>query len=174
MLLLGNCSGRAASEGERIDLISEQSVLQDQIAAMALQRDEALEAAHESEVALRAADESVRDLEIRLSDSQALVAGLEDERDAALVAIADLEARVAELETERDALASRPAPLLSAPSSSSSGSNSSGSSSGSTSGGSVYYANCSAARAAGAAPVRTGDPGYGTHLDRDRDGVGCE
>lgn len=36
------------------------------------------------------------------------------------------------------------------------------------------YANCSAARAAGAAPVRRGQPGYGPHLDRDNDGVGCE
>ena len=42
------------------------------------------------------------------------------------------------------------------------------------SGGNVYYANCSAARAAGAAPVRRGDPGYASHLDRDNDGVGCE
>lgn len=36
------------------------------------------------------------------------------------------------------------------------------------------YANCTAARAAGAAPVRRGEPGYGRHLDRDGDGVGCE
>jgi hypothetical protein len=36
------------------------------------------------------------------------------------------------------------------------------------------YANCSEARAAGAAPVRYGDAGYGSHLDRDGDGVGCE
>lgn len=36
------------------------------------------------------------------------------------------------------------------------------------------FRNCSAARAAGAAPVRRGDPGYGSHLDRDNDGVGCE
>ena len=36
------------------------------------------------------------------------------------------------------------------------------------------FANCSSARAAGAAPVRRGDPGYGPHLDRDDDGVGCE
>lgn len=41
-------------------------------------------------------------------------------------------------------------------------------------GSSVYYENCTAARDAGAAPVRRGDPGYGTHLDRDGDGVGCE
>ncbi|MGE3618893.1 MAG: excalibur calcium-binding domain-containing protein [Acidimicrobiia bacterium] len=36
------------------------------------------------------------------------------------------------------------------------------------------FENCAAARAAGAAPVRAGDPGYGPHLDRDHDGVGCE
>jgi hypothetical protein len=41
-------------------------------------------------------------------------------------------------------------------------------------GGSGAFRNCSAARAAGAAPVRRGDPGYGFHLDRDGDGVGCE
>ncbi|WP_127572155.1 GmrSD restriction endonuclease domain-containing protein [Georgenia faecalis] len=40
--------------------------------------------------------------------------------------------------------------------------------------GTVPYENCSAARAAGAAPVRVGDPGYGTHLDGDGDGVACE
>jgi hypothetical protein len=39
---------------------------------------------------------------------------------------------------------------------------------------SASYANCSAARAAGAAPVRVGDPGYGRHLDRGGGGVGCE
>ncbi|WP_120284492.1 excalibur calcium-binding domain-containing protein [Rhodococcus rhodochrous] len=38
----------------------------------------------------------------------------------------------------------------------------------------VYYKNCAAARAAGAAPVYIGEPGYGTHLDRDKDGIGCE
>lgn len=36
------------------------------------------------------------------------------------------------------------------------------------------YANCTEARAAGAAPVRRGEPGYGPHLDRDNDGIGCE
>lgn len=41
-------------------------------------------------------------------------------------------------------------------------------------GDSVYYPNCAAARAAGAAPVRRGDPGYARHLDRDGDGKGCE
>lgn len=36
------------------------------------------------------------------------------------------------------------------------------------------YHNCAAARAAGAAPVYRGQPGYATWLDRDNDGVGCE
>ena len=38
----------------------------------------------------------------------------------------------------------------------------------------VYYPNCSAARAAGAAPIYAGQPGYRPGLDRDRDGVACE
>ncbi|WP_416371148.1 excalibur calcium-binding domain-containing protein [Streptomyces sp. MB09-01] len=46
--------------------------------------------------------------------------------------------------------------------------------SGSGGGGSVYYKNCTAVRAAGAAPIRRSDPGYGRHLDRDGDGVACE
>lgn len=36
------------------------------------------------------------------------------------------------------------------------------------------FPNCAAARAAGAAPVRRGDPGYSSRLDRDGDGIGCE
>lgn len=39
---------------------------------------------------------------------------------------------------------------------------------------STFFANCDAARAAGAAPVHVGDPGYSRKLDRDGDGVGCE
>jgi hypothetical protein len=50
---------------------------------------------------------------------------------------------------------SRPAPLLSGS-------------------GSGAFPNCAAARAAVAAPVRLDDEGYGRHLDRDGDGVGCE
>jgi hypothetical protein len=36
------------------------------------------------------------------------------------------------------------------------------------------YRNCAAVRNANADPIRRGDPGYGQHLDRDGDGVGCE
>lgn len=39
---------------------------------------------------------------------------------------------------------------------------------------SAAFRNCAEARAAGAAPVRVGQPGYGPHLDGDGDGVGCE
>ncbi|QCB51792.1 DUF1524 domain-containing protein [Rhodococcus sp. PAMC28707] len=39
---------------------------------------------------------------------------------------------------------------------------------------SVYYQNCSAVRAAGAAPIRAGQPGYSSKLDRDGDGIACE
>lgn len=38
----------------------------------------------------------------------------------------------------------------------------------------VYYANCSAVRAAGAAPIPAGAPGYRPALDRDNDGWACE
>lgn len=36
------------------------------------------------------------------------------------------------------------------------------------------YPNCAAARAAGAAPLYAGQPGYSSKLDRDGDGVACE
>ncbi|MFE7630196.1 excalibur calcium-binding domain-containing protein [Kocuria sp. NPDC057446] len=38
----------------------------------------------------------------------------------------------------------------------------------------VHYANCTAAREAGAAPLLRGEPGYRAALDRDGDGVACE
>jgi Excalibur calcium-binding domain/Protein of unknown function (DUF1524) len=40
--------------------------------------------------------------------------------------------------------------------------------------GAISYANCTAVRAAGAAPIHRGDPGYASKLDRDGDGIGCE
>lgn len=38
----------------------------------------------------------------------------------------------------------------------------------------VSYANCSEVKAAGAAPIHRGEPGYSTKLDRDGDGIACE
>lgn len=38
----------------------------------------------------------------------------------------------------------------------------------------VYYASCKEARAAGAAPIRKGEPGYRVEMDGDQDGIACE
>lgn len=39
---------------------------------------------------------------------------------------------------------------------------------------SVYFSGCSEARAAGAAPIHRGSPGYRPEMDGDGDGVACE
>ncbi|MEU9862480.1 excalibur calcium-binding domain-containing protein [Streptomyces sp. NPDC047971] len=41
-------------------------------------------------------------------------------------------------------------------------------------GDSAYYKNCDAAKAANAAPIRRGEPGYRKALDRDGDGIACD
>lgn len=38
----------------------------------------------------------------------------------------------------------------------------------------AWYPNCAAARAAGAAPIYAGEPGYRSELDGDSDGIACE
>lgn len=38
----------------------------------------------------------------------------------------------------------------------------------------IVFENCTQAAAAGVYNIPAGSPGYGIHLDRDRDGVGCE
>lgn len=104
-------------------------------------------------------------------------ATLTADRDAVAAALADVEARTVDLTARETDLANReaalataqasaaqqaaPAPAAAAPAVSSPST-------------SVYFDNCDAARAAGAAPVRRGDPGYRAGLDRDNDGVGCE
>lgn len=40
--------------------------------------------------------------------------------------------------------------------------------------GSVFYRNCTAARASGAAPIYRGEPGYRPEMDGDSDGIACE
>jgi hypothetical protein len=37
-----------------------------------------------------------------------------------------------------------------------------------------YYKNCGQARAAGAAPIKRGEPGYRPELDRNNDGIACD
>lgn len=36
------------------------------------------------------------------------------------------------------------------------------------------YVDCDQARESGPTPLKSTEPGYGPHLDRDRDGLGCE
>ena len=38
----------------------------------------------------------------------------------------------------------------------------------------TYFANCREAWAAGAAPIRSGEPGYRKGMDGDSDGIACE
>ncbi|PIC82112.1 hypothetical protein CSV73_14270 [Sporosarcina sp. P1] len=76
-----------------------------------------------------------------------------------------------EVSTLKDKVASSNSPSVSSLSSNESGYSSNNSVSNP---GQSYYQNCTAAKAAGAAPVYSDDPGYGPHLDRDGDGVGCE
>lgn len=94
----------------------------------------------------------------RLAAEQAAAA------EAARVAEAERQAEAARrAEADRQAAASRAATLV--PPAASSGGAASGS---------VSYANCDAVRAAGAAPLYAGQPGYSGKLDRDKDGVACE
>ncbi|PIC77939.1 hypothetical protein CSV74_03675 [Sporosarcina sp. P19] len=76
-----------------------------------------------------------------------------------------------EVSTLKDEIASNNSPSVASLSSNESGYSSNDSVSNTSQ---SYYQNCTAAKAAGAAPVYSDDPGYGPHLDRDGDGVGCE
>ncbi|MFR4214305.1 MAG: excalibur calcium-binding domain-containing protein [Bifidobacterium longum] len=83
----------------------------------------------------------------------------------------DLDNRSAELDSRENTLKQQEDAAAAASTSTNSGS--SYSSDGSSNGW-AYYKNCSAARAAGAAPLYRGQPGYRSALDRDGDGIACE
>ncbi|WP_234433376.1 excalibur calcium-binding domain-containing protein, partial [Streptomyces sp. NRRL WC-3549] len=80
----------------------------------------------------------------------------------------------AHLDRDNDGVGCEPYGRSGSSGGSSGGSSSTGGGGGTGGGGSTYYANCSAVRAAGAAPIHRGEPGYASHLDRDGDGVACE
>lgn len=75
------------------------------------------------------------------------------------------DARVAQEQADAQARAAADA-YVPPPSAGSSGSGSSGSG--------LSFSSCAAARAAGAAPLYRGEPGYSSRLDRDNDGTACE
>jgi hypothetical protein len=117
-------------------------------------------------------------LATQVSDAEARIRKATEEGEARLAArSAELDGRSAQLDQREQELVAReaaaaapapqavtrPAPAAAAPAAPAAPAPSS-----------TYFKNCDAARAAGAAPVRTGDPGYAGHLDRDGDGIGCE
>ncbi|SDS15893.1 Excalibur calcium-binding domain-containing protein [Agrococcus carbonis] len=166
----------------------------------ATERSEAVAAAEQLDVQVAELQDRIAELELQaeghgseVEEAAAALLAVQEERDAALGDVDRLEDRVAALEAELEAAradapaprpapaaapAPRPAPVAATPSSPSGGSSTSGSStSGTASGtssGSVYYANCSAVRAAGRAPLYANQAGYRSGLDRDGDGVACE
>lgn len=154
----------------------------------------ALQADHDESVAEAAKLErdlgaSERELSAIEGEVEELVAAAADAETGFAARDTALQARETDVQTRETAVADRETAVSQRESTSRSSSNSAA---GSSTGGasaqqpaaqpqqpaapapSTYYKNCTAAREAGAAPVRAGQPGYGSHLDRDGDGVGCE
>lgn len=131
------------------------------------------EAEQEAQATIAERDEEVAAAEKRAEEAETELQEYKDEAKAAEEAReeekAEEEAAAAEAEEEeerqRQEEAARNTPAPAAPAEPQNNSNSNSS---------TYYKNCTAAREAGAAPVHRGEPGYGTHLDRDGDGIGCE
>lgn len=112
-----------------------------------------------------------------LSAAEATAAGLQQKVDSmtaeaatSTTTLASRDARIAELEA---AAASAAAPITAADSPAAAAEQAAPPAA-TTGGGSVSYANCTEVRAAGAAPIRSGDAGYSRGLDRDGDGIACE
>lgn len=159
-LVLGMGSGIGASgaQAELEELRASEAELQQRL-------DRADAAAEQAETRLRAATVSLKGAESR---EAALQSKLDEQIEAARVLTEEktsltdqntqLSSRVTELESVGASAAAAPLPLAAAPAPQPT----------------AYYANCAAVRAAGAAPLYSGSPGYSRSLDRDGDGVACE
>lgn len=129
------------------------------------------EAEQEAQATIAERDEEVAAAEKRAEEAETELQEQKDEAKAAEEAReaekAEEEAAAEEAEEERqrqeEAAQNTPAPAASPAPQNNTNSDTS-----------AYYENCTAAREAGAAPVHRGEPGYGTHLDRDGDGIGWE
>lgn len=152
-LVIGGASSGASTNTQLSGLKAQVSALQaDVVEAQATVETSASDLA----TATAAGDALTRERDsakARVVELEAAATAAKTELDARAATIADLQGKV----TTQNA--APPAAEITAPEASSQ---------------SAYYKNCTAAREAGAAPVRRGDPGYGSHLDRDGDGVGCE
>lgn len=158
------------SEGEPpTETTAEVESLQEELAEVEEERDgleeelTELEAEREDEEAQEAEnDERVEKLQERVAGFEQQVTRLQDERDTLQTRNAEQAQQIDQLESElasaqQSQSAPQPQPQQEQPSQAG-----------------AHYENCSEARAAGAAPLRRGEPGYRDALDRDNDGVACE
>ncbi|AND17392.1 excalibur calcium-binding domain-containing protein [Rathayibacter tritici] len=156
-LLVGTAMGGASGASDTTELEEQLAAVQQQLSS--------------AEDSLEEQTDALAEVDAKRSAAEASAAGLQQKVDTmtaeaatSTTTLASRDARIAELESAAKSAAatSAAAPAAAAPAAVPNG------------GGSVSYANCGAVRAAGAAPIRTGDPGYSRKLDRDGDGVACE
>jgi cell division protein FtsB len=143
---------RDAVDDERMQLETERTALEDQLAA-----------AEATQTALDERATALQTSEADVTTREGAVATLE----------ADLAARLSDVEGRETAVAQAEASNAAASRSQNQSSPPAGIADTGTST-STYYQNCDAVRAAGAAPLHRGDPGYAPKLDRDGDGIACE
>ena len=150
---------------DRLDSVQKSAAESDRDAAESRQRAEELDASTQE---LR---QKLNDMDSALQEQKQKTADAAEEAEAALALVEERDNRIHELES---VAASAPAPNpepapepasdpVPAPVPAPAPAQNSG-----------PFKNCTEARAAGAAPVHRGDPGYARHLDRDGDGIGCE
>ncbi|PPH96304.1 hypothetical protein C5C95_14335 [Rathayibacter sp. AY1B7] len=166
-LVVGTALGGAGGASDKTELEERLAAVQQQLSTAEDSLDEQTEARAGAEAERSAAEASAAGLQQRIDTMTADAA-------TSTTTLASRDARIAELEAAATAAAAAApvavaevapaaAPAAAAPAAASTGG-----------AGAAFYANCDAVRAAGAAPIRTGDAGYSRKLDRDGDGVGCE
>lgn len=166
-LLLGGGAGGAGAQ-------SEVTSLKDQVTSLETDVADAETVAVENDTALTDAradlDEALEDLATATASLETAAAQVTEMQTAATASQTELDARAARIADLEGQLSSRSAqaPVAQVPAAQAPAAQAPAAPA------STYYDNCTAARNAGAAPVRAGDPGYGRHLDRDGDGIGCE
>jgi hypothetical protein len=171
-LLLGIMIG-SGSSGERVAAADATLAEAEEARASVDEDAAALKKAQDDLVAadadLAAREEAVVAAESALTTRESASAAAEADLQARLAAVEGREAAVttAEADLQSRSAQSPPKSTPEAPAGIVNGGGGGG-------GGAVTYANCDAVRAAGKAPIRAGQPGYSSKLDRDGDGVGCE
>ncbi|WP_449355207.1 excalibur calcium-binding domain-containing protein [Virgibacillus natechei] len=155
------------------NLTNEMSELKDENESLKLEVEEIQSDKKQAEDELESSQNKLNSLTSNTAEHDEETQDLNDEIDSLVNEKEELTSKIEDLEEENSSLQTEVEDLqITAGSTNTAPTDDSTSST--TNNNSTYYENCTAARDAGAAPVYEGDPGYGTHLDRDRDGVGCE